>query len=189
MTTTRSAGGRRFDGLWRVLLWGGVATLLLIPAIGRNFTDDIAWTAFDFIVAGAVLGTAGLICEAIMWKSDRLAWRLGAGIAVLACVLLFWVTGAVGIVGSENEPINMAYLGVIGVVATGAVLSRFRAVGLSRTLMLAAAGQVGIAVYALAMRIGVDSAAWPRDVIGATGLFTLLWLLSASLFWTARERG
>jgi hypothetical protein len=49
--------------------------------------------------------------------------------------------------------------------------------------MVAAGGAtVLVAVIALATGAGTDGAAWPKDVIGATGVLTAMWLASAWLF-------
>ncbi|MDB5696794.1 MAG: hypothetical protein JWN21_2337, partial [Sphingomonas bacterium] len=39
------------------IVWGGVATLLLIPAIAMQFTAEVNWTASDFVVMGVLLAS------------------------------------------------------------------------------------------------------------------------------------
>ena len=48
--------------------------------------------------------------------------------------------------------------------------------------LAAAAAQVLVATIALALDLGTDGAAWPRDVIVLSTFFTTLWLASAWLF-------
>jgi len=79
------------------ILWTTVAALLLAPLIAMRFTSEVAWTPFDFAVAGALLIGAAAIYE---WASRRTASArhrilLGAGLA--AAVLVIWAEGAVGI--------------------------------------------------------------------------------------------
>ena len=37
---------------WRALIWGGAAVALSIPAIAMQFTDEVQWGPFDFLVMG-----------------------------------------------------------------------------------------------------------------------------------------
>ncbi|CAN5371851.1 hypothetical protein BH09PSE1_BH09PSE1_17770 [soil metagenome] len=175
-------GRGRIGRVVRILGWGGVAGLLLAPAIAMRFTDEVVWTASDFVFAGVMLIGAGLAGELIAWKSGRFAYRGGASIAVVIAVLLVWVTGAVGIIGNEGEPANLLYLGVIAVAFVGAVIARFKAGGMARAMATAALAQAGVAVAALIMGWGSTSQNYPKDIIGETVVFVVLWLASAALF-------
>ena len=77
-----------------------VALLLLIPLIGMQFTDDVNWTLFDFIVAGVLLLAAGLMCELVIRKVNKIEHRIAICLAILAALLLIWAELAVGIFGS-----------------------------------------------------------------------------------------
>lgn len=93
---TNTAGGRR-GHLRRVALWGGAALLLLTPLVAMQFTTEVAWTGFDFVVMGAILTAAcGGIELAVRFVHGRL-WRAVAILAVLAAFVLVWAQGAVGI--------------------------------------------------------------------------------------------
>jgi hypothetical protein len=45
--------------------------LLLIPLIAMQFTNEVNWTLFDFVVAGFILGT-GFICELVIRCKNRI---------------------------------------------------------------------------------------------------------------------
>lgn len=182
MTKTTEGGGGRIGTVVRIIGWGGIAGLLLLPAIAMRFTDEVQWTPSDFVFAGAILGGAGVIAELIAWKSGNLLYRAGAGVALLASVLLIWVTGAVGVIGDEGEAANLLYLGVIAMAFIGAVIARFQAGGMARAMAVAGLTQTAIAAAALVMRWGSAAPIWPWDIIGATVVFALLWLTSAVLF-------
>jgi archaellum biogenesis protein FlaJ (TadC family) len=45
-----------------------VVVLLLIPLIAMQFTNEVNWTLFDFVVAGVLLLGTGFICELVIRK-------------------------------------------------------------------------------------------------------------------------
>lgn len=172
----------RLTQVLRLIGWSLVAGLLITPAIAMRFTDEVRWTISDFMFAGLVLVGAGVIVELAVRATDDWSYRIGAGLAVLASVLLLWLTGAVGIIGSEDHPANLLYIGVVFSAFVGAVASRFRAGGLSLAMASAAAFQTIIGVLAVMRDWGEGSENWPRPVIVLSIVFALIWLASAALF-------
>ncbi|WP_122465268.1 hypothetical protein [Brevundimonas lutea] len=166
----------------RLIGWTAVAGLLIAPAIAMRFTDEVRWTTSDFVFAGVVLLGAGGIGELAVRASRDWSYRIGAGLAVLAFVLLLWINGAVGIIGSEDHPANLLYLAVILAAFVGAVASRFRADGLVLSMTSAALIQAVIGVLAVLRGWGEGSESWPRPVIVLSIVFCLIWLASAALF-------
>ena len=77
-----------------------VALLLLIPLIAMQFTDEVNWTLFDFIVAGFLLLVTGLMCELVIRKVNKIEQRILICVAIIAALLLIWVELAVGIFGT-----------------------------------------------------------------------------------------
>lgn len=77
-----------------------VAILLLIPLIAMQFTDEVNWTLFDFVVAGALLLGTGLMCELVIRKVDKIKYRIVICVALLFGLLLIWAELAVGIFGT-----------------------------------------------------------------------------------------
>lgn len=173
---------------WMTAMWLGIAGLLAAPAIAMRFGDEVQWTTFDFVFAGVVLIGAGLVVELTRARMKNVAYRAGVCTAVLAAVLLIWVTGAVGIIASEAHPGNALYLGVLGVAALGSLVGRMRAGGTALAMFAAAAVQAAIGVVALALGWGAGEPMAPWDVIGATGMFTALWLAAGWLFLTAARQ-
>jgi hypothetical protein len=172
---TDDEGGSGGQG-WRIALWGGAAALMLTPAVAARLSDQMAWDSGDFILVGAILLAGCGLGELVMRKTSSWAYRGGAAIAVAAAFLLFLAAGAVGIIGSEDEPANLLYLGVIALGLAGAVLARFRPRGMARALAVTAGAHVLAGVIAIVLVPDV------RGFLFATGLFTPLWLLSAWLF-------
>ncbi len=76
-----------------------VAILLLIPFIAMQFTDEVSWTIFDFIVMGILLLSTGFLCELTIRKVTKAKHRIVLCIVILAAFLIIWAELAVGIFG------------------------------------------------------------------------------------------
>ena len=173
------------EGRWsrvRLVGWSMAAALLLLPALAMQFTAEVAWTAADFVTFAAMLAVLGGGIELAVRRTGDPAYRAGSAFALLAAFLLFWLSGAVGIIGSEDNPANLAYLGLIGLVLVGSALARFRATGLARMMRAAALVQALIGAAAIAFGLGEADPNWPADVVVLTIGFAALWLLAARLF-------
>ena len=179
---TQAANGRgRLLNPFRIIGWGGAAALLLAPLVAMQFTNEVDWTVSDFIFAGVLFLSVGLAFE-FLARAGAPAYRAGSALALLAACGLIWATGAVGIIGSEDNDANLMFAGVLVVAILGAVIGRFRPIGMARAMAAAAVVQALIGVVALAGRMGAGDPSWPLDVVGATGLWTAMWLASAWLF-------
>ena len=77
-----------------------VVILLLIPLIAMQFTNEVKWTLFDFVVMGVLLFGTGLMCELVMRKVKKTGHRVILVAAILAALLLIWIELAVGIFGT-----------------------------------------------------------------------------------------
>lgn len=140
------------------------------------------WDIVDFTVFGAMLLGVGVTYTFVRRESDDTTYRIAMGIALAAAFILVWVTGAVGIIGNENDDANMLYFGVLAVGIVGAIIARFRPVGMVRTMYAMATAQAGVAIIALIAGWGSTAPIWPKDILALTGFFVALWLLSAYLF-------
>jgi len=74
--------------------------ILLIPLIAMQFTDEVNWTLFDFVVAGVLLLGTGIMCELVIRKINKTKYRIVACVALLVVLLLIWAELAVGIFGT-----------------------------------------------------------------------------------------
>jgi hypothetical protein len=77
-----------------------IAFLLLVPFLAMQFTDQVNWTTFDFIVAGALLLGIGLIFDLLIRKIKNVSYRIAISIILLIVFLLIWIELAVGIFGT-----------------------------------------------------------------------------------------
>jgi len=107
---------------------------------------------------------------------------------VATALLLVWGNLAVGLIGSEQNPANLMYAGVIGVAIIGALAARGRASGLSRALFATALAQALVAVIALAGGLGADESPGRLGILILNGGFVALFALSGWLFARAAHR-
>ena len=173
MTSSTESNGKRGINPWRAAGWGLAALLLLLPLAAMQLTAEVSWTAGDFIFAAMLFGIVGLALELAVRASRNWAYRAGTGFAVAAGFLIVWVNGAVGMIGNEDNPYNLLFLGVIPLALIGAVLARFRAAGMAWAMALAGLAQAAIAIGGM-----------PADLRGGvlSALLASLWLLSAALY-------
>jgi hypothetical protein len=140
-----------------------------------------AWTLADFVFAGALIFGTGLTYVLAARKAGNIAYRAAFGVALAAAFLLVWLTGAVGIIGSEDNNANSMYIGVLGVGIIGAIIARFRPHGMARALLATALAQALVAVIALIFGLGSP---WspPAEILALNGFFVALFVGSALLF-------
>lgn len=188
MAGNRESGGGRHGSLRKMAVWAAAtAIILLVPSVAMQVTDEVNWTGFDFAFAGVLMFGVGVAYELAARKTGNSAYRAGVGVALAAAFLLVWMNGAVGIVGSEDNPANLMYGGVLAVGIIGAVIAHFRADGMARAMIVTAFAQALVAVIALITGSGSTGSAWSLDVLGLTGFFTALWLIAAWLFRKAAQ--
>lgn len=173
-------GGRWPRRRWRLLGWGIALALLLAPAVAMQFTDAVAWGPGDFALAATLFAAFGAAFElAVRGAQDR-HFRAAVGLALAATLLIVWSNLAVGIVGSEGEPVNLLFFAVPMVGLIGALLARLRAAGMARAMLVTALAQL------LAGAIAWPAA--PGEATLATLLLGLPWLAAAALFRNAARR-
>jgi hypothetical protein len=172
---------RRREVPWRWIGWGAAGALLALPLIAMRFTDEVQWTASDFVVMGLLLGAVGLGLELAVRKSARFAYRLAAGLALLTAFLTVWINAAVGIIG-DGEGASRLYGGVLLVALAGAALARFRSNRMAWAMAAAALSQLAVPPLAALMWPDARPLIWRPEVITLTGMFAAMWLLSAAMF-------
>lgn len=86
---------------WRMMLWGGLALLLSLPALAMSLgAEGVDWSASDFIIMGALLAMLGLAIEAMVRLVRGPRNRLLAIGTAVAVFLLIWAELAVGLIGT-----------------------------------------------------------------------------------------
>lgn len=170
--------------LIKSIIWLALATglLLLIPFIAMQFTEEVVWTLSDFIFAGILIFGTGLAYKLITRKSGSLVYRIAIGFALFTGLFLIWVNAAVGIIGSEDNPINLLYFGVIFVGMIGAIIARFQSKGLAVTMFAMAIAQALIAAIALIGGFYQSPPSTVFHIISVNGFFITLFVVAALLF-------
>jgi hypothetical protein len=157
----------------------GVGLILLVPWIAMQLTGEMVWSLFDFVFAGALLFGTGLAFELISRKTGTLEYRAAVGAALAGAFLLVWINLAVGIIGSEDNPANVMYLGVLAVLVIGALLALLRPRGMALALFATALAHAVVTLIALVIT------PWDLDAfktLALNGFFVALWVASAVLF-------
>jgi hypothetical protein len=159
--------------------------ILLIPLIAMQFTSEVNWTLFDFVFAGTLIFTTGFLFEIVRKRTaGNREYKIGAGLALSAAFLLIWINGAVGLIGTESNPLNLVYLGVIGIAIIGALVTRLQPHGMARTLFATAMAQALVPVIALIAQPHIILAEPPglMGVLILNSFFVMLFAGSALLF-------
>ena len=171
---TKHGGSAWHQNRWSLAIWGTAAFLLLLPAVAMRYTSEVDWTAGDFVVMGVMLFLACGAYELTARLTGNTAYRAATGIAIGTAFLTVWVNGAVGMLGSEDNPDNLLFGLVLLVGLVGAIVARFRPPGMARAMEAAALVQAAMTVYAL---VGGY-----REVVLHVGFFVIPWVASAQLY-------
>jgi hypothetical protein len=163
--------------------------LLLVPLVGMQVSDEVNWSPHDFAIAGLMLFGTGLAFELATRQKRGLAYRLGVSLALGTALFLLWANLAVGIVGSERNPFNWLYVGVLAVALAGFLIARFRPQGMQRALLAAGAAQAVVTVLAFAAGMHRAPESSGLMVLGVNGMFIALWVGTALLFKFVRLDG
>jgi hypothetical protein len=152
------------------------ACVLLLPLLA-----GAPWTLSDFVAAGVLLFGTGLAYELISRNGSAIEYRAAVGIACATALLLVWMNLAVGLIGSEDNPANVMYGGVLAVGFLGAITARFQPRGMARTMVATAIAQSLVPMIAMTIwRPPIDSGL--VQVLGVNAFFIVLWVASAILF-------
>ena len=142
----------------------------------------MAWTPFDFAIAGVLLVGTGLTYQLLASRVGVAAYRAGVGVAVGAALLLVWLVGAVGVIGADGDRADLMYAGVLAVGIIGAVIARFRPEGMARAALAMALAQALAATIALIAGKHEAPISSVPELLGLNGMFVALFAGSAWLF-------
>ena len=166
----------------RLKLLALIAALMVVPVIVLRAVEVYEWDPGNAVFLGILFLGIAVSLEVAARVPDRLAYGAGLGLAIFAGFAQIWVNLAVGIIGSEDNPINLIYLAVIVIAVFGAVIAGFRARHMVKAMAATALAQATTFFVALAAGFGFTGP--------ITIFFVSLWLISSWLFRrAARVRG
>jgi hypothetical protein len=91
------------------------ALILLVPLVAMQFTDEVDWGVADFVLAGLLLGGAGLLLHRLATrKAGSLAFRVVAGALAVAAIVL----------GEADDAPGLVAFGGLLILATAALAVR-----------------------------------------------------------------
>jgi hypothetical protein len=169
------------SGWWRWLGWGGAAALLLTPLVAMQFTPEVDWTIGDFLFAGMMFGTVGVVMELTVRARASLAYRAGAAFALASAFFLIWVNLAVGIIGDEDNPANLMFFGVVLVGIIGSISARFRPRGMMVAMSIAAGAELLVDVVTFAFGLAEPPPPLPAQAV-LIAMFAAPMMISAAPF-------
>ncbi len=180
MNTTQEPTSAYRINIWRILGWGGAIALILTPLVAMQFTTEVDWDETDFIFAIVIFGIVGGLIELAVRLSSNWYFRFGSMFAVLAGFMVVWSNLAVGMIGNEDNPVNMWFGIVLLIAIAGSIVSRFRSGILPRAMF--AAGSVQAMIGTFAGILGSDMRGGIFTIVLATA-----WFISSLLFWCAQQ--
>jgi hypothetical protein len=159
------------------MAWALPIALLTVPWLARW-----PWTAADFIVAAAMFAIVGGTFELAVRASDNASYRWGAVVALATALALVWINLAVGIIGNEDNPLNLMFFGVVAVALLGSIAARFRAAGMATAMLAAGVIQALIGAGVFVLNAGAGEPPGRSGLLILIEIFALAWFSSAWLF-------
>jgi hypothetical protein len=74
--------------------------VLLMPLIAMQFSTNVNWDVFDFIIAGTLLFGTSLLLELVLRKINKKHYRVILFLIIISLLILTWIELAVGIFGT-----------------------------------------------------------------------------------------
>jgi hypothetical protein len=92
----------------------GVSVVLLAPLVAMQFTDEVVWTVWDFLVVGVLLAVIGVALE--------LAVKRAGGLALAICVAALGVASC--FFGMAGDAPGLVLIGIVLVAGACALIVR-----------------------------------------------------------------
>jgi len=155
--------------------------LLMVPLVAMQFTAEVDWSVFDFILMGTLIFGTGVVYEWISSRGNNKSYRIAVSIAVFTVFLLTWVNMAVGIIGSDKKDANLMYFSLIPIGLAGALIVKFQANGMAVVAFVLAGIQMLIPITAfLINKPDFDPGA--AAVFAINAVFSMLFIGSGLIF-------
>ena len=154
------------------------AVILLLLLLVMLFSENMHWNKIDFTAAGLLLAGTGIMYKLTAAKSGDLVFRVAAAISLSAIVFLVWLNLAVGLIGTEDNPLNLMVWAVVAVAIIGAFTARFQSRGMSHAMFAAALMQIVVGL--IGVWLSPPGEAVKTVLLNA--IFVILFVASALMF-------
>lgn len=141
---------------------------------------------FDIILISIIFSGLTIAYKLLSRKKEKKTYRFAALLALATAFLITWANLAIGVIGSEDNLINLLFFLVLIVGIIGASLSHFKPKGMSNTLV--AMGFVQFVIPFAALIINKPVIVTSEDLRGVVviiifnSVFSFLFAISALLF-------
>ncbi len=158
------------------------AFLLLIPFTASFVTAEMEWTLSDYILVWLMLFVAGTTYKLVSRLSTDYTYRAAVALAAITGLFMVWSNLAVGIIGNEDNAINVVYFIIIMIGFIGAFWVRFQSKGLLRVLGSMIFLLAGVCIYALMSGMQHMPGSSVMEIVGVHMFFITPLSISAILF-------
>ncbi len=129
----------------------GAFLIIMIPLIAMQFTNEVVWTMSDFIIGWTILFSIGFAFQAIGRRAKNSSYKFATGIAAFTTLFVIWSNLAVGIIGNEDNPLNLMYFGVVLLMVFGSYIAQLKAKAMSRVLFASAVLHALVSIIGLSI--------------------------------------
>ena len=166
---------------WRIAAWFATAGLIALPITIQLISGNFGWSLADFVSVTIILLMSCGLFDIAARSASSASYLAGTSAALAAGFGSIVLNGAIGFVGSEDEPHNLLFLAVVCVAVIGAVLARGHAMALSIAMSAAGIAHIVVSIGLLINADGTSDGDPQMEVVGLT-VFAAMWLASAWLF-------
>lgn len=165
-----------------------VLLILLIPFTASFMTDEMAWSLYDYVLAGVMLFGTGSAYVLLSSQSGSMLYKVAVGLALASALFLAFANIAVGILGSEDNAINLFYFLIVLLLVIGSFIARFQPRGMAVTLFTTALAQALMIPVALIFDMQNAPGSSFMEIILLNGGFVTLFVVSGILFLLANKK-
>ena len=169
---------------WRYLMWGAAGALVLVAVLA---IEAVRQGEYALVIMAGLFAFGCAIVERGTQTAAAWAYRGGAVLAMLTGLGQVYMNLAVGLIGSEDDPINLMFFAIVLLALLGSLGVRARAGAMVWVMGVAALTQLVAGVVGMVFQIGLTEPR-PEGVAFLTVYFAGLWLNAAALFRTAARQ-
>lgn len=173
-----------------ILLFATViaGSLLLVPFTASFYVEGFNWSTSDYLFAFMMFFVTVTSYKMITRSNTSAIYKFAIGFSLFSGFFMVWVNLAVGIIGAEDNPINIYYFIVILIGLVGANLVRLRPEGMARVMGIMAASIIVIVFIALVTGAQHMPHSSVTHILAVNAVMAFLFIQSAFLFHYAAKK-